>query len=98
VQYYGQVIEYLANVPQYHWLVSPDRTIKKVLVYSVCEGIAARLSDTLCEKAVALLSLDSILKEMVTLLKVHKQEGLRTNNQVVKLLDLLQTKQLMVIQ
>ena len=87
--YFGRAREYLASVPEYKWLVDDGRRVRKVVAFASGDGLARRIRSEVERYGIELLSAKEITRYLQETIAEQKKRGLRTNNQFVKLVQLL---------
>ena len=88
-QYFNRAESYLKMCPEYAWLVKDYRNIEKILVYA--HGRNAHLDKIVSELdklKIKLLSGKEIIENLEEIVKELQKKGLKTNNQLIKLIEL----------
>ncbi len=83
-------IKYLENVPQYSWLLE-KRKIRKVIAYVYGKPLSERLTKNkdFLKSGIELLSSDKIIEELI---KYNQRKSLKTNNSIMKMIQLFNKK------
>lgn len=89
VSFYDRAAGYLENVPQYRWLLADGRVQKRILAYGVGDSLAQKIRGPLLDKNIQLLSSEAAIRQIQTAVREQTNHGLRTNNQLIKLLQYL---------
>ena len=89
--YFKRTREYLALVPEYRWLLDNGRQIRKVVAFASGDKLAERIRDEIGKYGIELLSAKEIVRYLQATIAEQKKRGLRTNNQFVKLMQLMLT-------
>ena len=85
--HFGRVKAYLAAVPEYAWLVSGGRKVRKVVAFGSGDRLADRIRDQVGD--IELLYMRDVIQDLQTTTTEYAQYGLRTNVQTIKLMHLL---------
>ena len=87
--YFRRAKEYLEAVPEYRWLVSKGRRVRKVVAFASGDRLAERIRDEVGTCGIELVSAREVTRYLQETIAEQKRRGLRTNNQFVKLVQLL---------
>ena len=87
VSYFDRCTHYLRSVPDYEWLVAPDRSVRRVVVYKSGQGLAKTIDEHLGQHGIELLDVHVLMEAVQN--AVHTQKNIRTNNQILKLLQII---------
>ena len=85
--YFDRCFHYLETIPDYRWLVAPPRRLRRVVVYASGQGLADSIAPHLVEHRIELLDARKLMTVVQS--KVRAQAHIRTNNQILKLIQLL---------
>jgi len=86
-EFFKRVREYLKNVQQYSWLMK-DRKIRYVIAFAYGDRMARNISQELKEESIELLSSNEIIRNLRDYISNLKKSGLRTNNQLARIIEL----------
>ncbi len=87
--YFDRVKEYLKAVEHYAWLMDGSRKVRCVVAFSRGFGLAEKIAPMLRDLEIEILSSKVLLKHLKVEVKVQEKRGLRTNNQIVKMIQLM---------
>ena len=87
-QHFDRVEAYLRAVPAYSWLVQPERDVRRVVAYASGDSLAKRLLEAQHLPRIELLSASQIIDDMRRNVAEHMKEGMKTNSQLIKLIQL----------
>jgi uncharacterized protein YaaR (DUF327 family) len=87
--YFDRVKEYLKSVEHYSWLMDGSRKVSCVVAFSRGYGLAEKIAPTLGNFEIEMLSSRVLMKHLKTEVTVQEKRGLRTNNQIIKMIQLM---------
>ena len=90
-KYFDSIKSYLEKVKEYSWLVEENgRTIKKIVAYAYGykEKKEGEIKKELEKDKIDLLSVKDIMKEIKTKINKMHTNGLKTNNSLVKMIQI----------
>ena len=88
--YFNRTIHFLRSVPQYSWLVKDERDIKFILAYGYGANSSTKIKPYLKNENIDLLSVSESIECIKELVKRQTDHGLKTNNQIIKLIQYIQ--------
>ena len=80
---------FLREVREYRWLVARGRSITRVVAHGTGEKLADAVRDATTAEGIELLPLRGVLADLRLFVRDARERGLRTNNQVVRLITLI---------
>lgn len=80
---------FVREVREYRWLVARGRSIARVVAYGTGEKLAETVEKPLAQQGIDLLPLRTVLADLRQFVQKSRKQGLRTNNQVIRLFTLL---------
>lgn len=86
-KYFEWVEEYLRSVQDYGWLVN-DRKVKRIVAYYYAPKSSKKVKPALKEAGIQLLSAREIFQFLRGEVPEIKRKGLKTNNQLLKMIKL----------
>lgn len=92
ISYFNRVKEYLKKVNKYNWLIKNERNVKRIIAYASGgyknKERMKKLEKKLEEKEIELISSKEIIEYLKKKIKKIQDDGLKTNNQLVKMIQL----------
>ena len=91
-RYFDRVETYLKNVGKYNWLIKNKRKVKRIIAYAYGgykkEEKRKELEDELGKRGIELISSKEIIEYLKKKIEKIQDKGLKTNNQLVKMIQL----------
>jgi hypothetical protein len=87
--YFERARAYLESVGQYAWLVDSSRQVRKVVAFASGDGLANRIRDEVGTYGIQSLSAGDIVRYLQKEAAKRSKHGLKTNNQLIKLVQLI---------
>jgi hypothetical protein len=87
--YFTRASDYLKATRDYHWLLENKRRIRKVVAFASGNKLADRVQVAINKQGIELLSAKEIIEYLQHAIAEQEERGLRTNNQLVKTIQLI---------
>ena len=90
VEYYKRVEEYLKETPEYNWLLTTTREIKRVLAVINTPKNILKFNDFLNDNNIEVLTVDNMITKIFEYL--NNPHGFKIQNQTLRILQILKEK------